>query len=447
MTSSSIRNNGFIPEMIRAQKRGHPLGLYCICSANRFVLEAAMLQANQDGTAVCIESTPNQVNQSGGYSGKTPAEFVQFVHTVATDMGFPAERIILGGDHLGPHVWQNETSASAMLKAHELVRQSILAGYTKIHLDTSMRCADDPQGALNEEVMTERAADLCQTAEAAFSGRAAGSPPPYYVVGTEVPVPGGEQKAEASLSVTRTEDLERTLELTRKAFLQRGLEAAWRRVIAIVVQAGVDFGDASIFAYDRDKARRLSLQIEKQEGLVFEAHSTDYQARQALKAMVEDHFAILKVGPWLTYAFREAIFALAEIEQEWLAGRKGVVLSQIREALETAMLSNPIYWKNYYHGDETYVAYARKYSYSDRCRYYWLQPEVEAALGRLRTNLSCNPPPLTLLSQYLPIQFEAIRQGNALNSPEGLIRHKIQEVTSRYAYACGRRMNSVTDCQ
>ena len=111
MTSSS-RYIDSIPEMVRAQKRGHSLGLYCICSANQSVLEAAMLQANQDGTAVCIESTPNQVNQFGGYSGKTPAEFVQFVHTVARDMRFPAERIIVGGDHLGPHVWQNEASAS-----------------------------------------------------------------------------------------------------------------------------------------------------------------------------------------------------------------------------------------------------------------------------------------------------------------------------------------------
>jgi D-tagatose-1,6-bisphosphate aldolase subunit GatZ/KbaZ len=249
------------------------------------------------------------------------------------------------------------------------------------------------------------------------------------------------------LSVTRTEDLERTLELTRKAFLYRGLEAAWQRVIAIVVQPGVEFGDGSVLAYDRDKARGLSLQIEKHEGLVFEAHSTDYQTRQALKAMVEDHFAILKVGPWLTYAFREAIFALAEIEREWLAGRKGVVLSRIREALEIAMLANPAYWKKYYHGDQCYVAYARKYSYSDRCRYYWLQPEVEAALGRLRANLTDNPPPLTLLSQYLPIQFEAIRQGNAINNPENLIRHKIMEVTSCYAYACGARTKNITDCR
>ena len=373
-----------------------------------------MLQAKEDGTTVCIESTSNQVNQFGGYIGKTPAEFVRFVKNVATDMEFPADRIILGGDHLGPLVWQNETSISAMSKARELVHQSVLSGYTKIHLDTTMRCADDPgdpKDALSEEIITERAVDLCQVAEAAFSKRPAGSPPPYYVIGTEVPIPGGEQEPEAGLSITRTEDLERTIELAKKAFLKRGLEAAWRRVIAVVVQPGVEFGDASVFAYHRDKARPLSRQIEKHDGLVFEAHSTDYQTRQALKAMVEDHFAILKVGPWLTYAFREAIFALAEIEREWLVEKKGITLSQIREALEKAMLANPVHWKKYYHGDEAYLSYARSYSYSDRCRYYWPQPEVDAALHNLLANLSDHPPPLPLLSQYLPVQYEAIRQG------------------------------------
>jgi D-tagatose-1,6-bisphosphate aldolase subunit GatZ/KbaZ len=303
-----------------------------------------------------------------------------------------------------------------------------------------MRCADDPGepgGALSDEIITQRTADLCQIAEAAFSERPPGSPSPCYVIGTEVPIPGGEQEAEAGLSVSRTDDLERTIELAKKAFLARGLEAAWQRVVAVVVQPGVEFGDASVLAYNRENTRPLSLQIEKHEGLVFEAHSTDYQTRQALKAMVEDHFAILKVGPWLTYAFREAIFALAEIEREWLAGRKGIVLSQVQQALETAMLANPVHWKKYYHGDEAYLSYARKYSYSDRCRYYWPQPEVDVALNKLRINLSHHPPPLPLLSQYLPVQYEAIRQGHLANNPESLIRHKIMEVTACYAHACG----------
>ena len=56
---------------------------------------------------------------------------------------------------------------------------------------------------------------------------------------------------------------------------------------------------------------------------------------------MKNHFAILKVGPWLTFALREAVFALANIEEEWLSGRKGFTTSRVRETLDEAMLANP----------------------------------------------------------------------------------------------------------
>jgi D-tagatose-1,6-bisphosphate aldolase subunit GatZ/KbaZ len=109
------------------------VGVYSICSANRFVLEAGMLEAQRDRSLPLIESTSNQVNQFGGYTGQTPDQFVAFVKQIAGRMNFPAERIVIGGDHLGPHPWRDEFSASAMRKARDLVRACILAGYTKIH--------------------------------------------------------------------------------------------------------------------------------------------------------------------------------------------------------------------------------------------------------------------------------------------------------------------------
>ena len=62
--------------------------------------------------------------------------------SVADEIGCPESNVILGGDHLGPWVWQGEP-AGRMAKARKLVRSCVLAGYTKIHLDASMRCADD----------------------------------------------------------------------------------------------------------------------------------------------------------------------------------------------------------------------------------------------------------------------------------------------------------------
>jgi D-tagatose-1,6-bisphosphate aldolase subunit GatZ/KbaZ len=204
-----------------------------------------------------------------------------------------------------------------------------------------------------------------------------------------------------------------------------------------VVQPGVEFGDATIFPYEPSKAKPLSRFLTRSWMGVYEAHSTDYQCREALRQMVRDHFAILKVGPWLTFAFREAVFALASMEQEWLSGRDGISLSGLPQALESAMREYPVHWKSYYHGDEHAMRISRMYSYSDRARYYWPNPSVSSALQRLIANLARYPAPPSLLSQYLPSQAEAIRAGQLENQPTALIHYKILEVTNQYAYACG----------
>jgi D-tagatose-1,6-bisphosphate aldolase subunit GatZ/KbaZ len=320
-----------------------------------------------------------------------------------------------------------------MDKACESIRQCVLAGYAKIHLDASMRCAGDPEGALDERVIAERSAVLCRAAEEA---RGDGVPGPLYVIGTEVPVPGGEQAAAVGPSVSRPEDVERTLAHCRAAFLEHGLEDAWERVIGLVVQPGVEFGDAVIFEYDRGKARLLSGNLPRHPELIYEAHSTDYQTPKALREMVEDHFAILKVGPWLTFAFREAVLALSAIEKETLGGRHGVRCSRVRECLEGAMLRNSVHWAAYYHGEEEDIRIARMFSYSDRCRYYWPEPAVQAELNFLVANLFAHTPPLTLLSQYLPLQYEAVRAGILENVPTALIEHRIRGVLRAYAEAC-----------
>lgn len=420
-----------------AHKKGQPVGIVSICSANRFAVEAAMLQAKADGGSVLIEATSNQVDQFGGYTGMNPAQFAAFVQEIARKMDFPFEKVVLGGDHLGPNVWQNETADSALAKAREQIRAYVAAGFGKIHLDTSMRCAGDPI-PLPPAIAAERAADLCRAAESAFGENSALKNPPLYVIGTEVPLPGGAQEELGNLEPTESEDAQRTIALTRKAFLERGLEAAWERVIALVVQPGVEFGDAAVVEYRREKAAALSRLIEQYDTLVYEAHSTDYQAGEALRQMVEDHFAILKVGPGLTFALREAVFALAEIEKEWLPGKKGVSLSNIRETIDAVMRENPRYWQKHYNkGSEAEIAFARRFSYSDRVRYYWPNPRIGQALDQLVWNLKTYPAPPALLSQYLPLQYRAVREQRLINDPLHLIRHKIMEVTAVYSAAAG----------
>ena len=357
----------------------------------------------------------------------TPKDFVAYVRGLAEEERFPFGNILLGGDHLGPNVWQDEPAESAMQKAEVLIRDYVQAGFTKIHLDCSMRLADDPPGALAPEVVAQRAARLTRVAESALTP----NPSPWgrgeqlrYIIGTEVPVPGGATAHEEGVSVTKVEDARQTIEVTREAFARAGLQSAWERVIALVVQPGVEFGDDFILPYRPESARDLSKFIESQ-ALVYEAHSTDYQTREALSNLVHDHFAILKVGPGLTFAFREAVFALALIEKELVPADRR---SNIVRVLDDVMVKHPGHWKKYYRGDEAEQAFKRKYSLSDRVRYYWVQPEVQGALFRLMKNLGGEALPYSLVSQFV---------GETGLTAGQVLERKINKVLEDYGIACG----------
>ncbi len=426
-------------EIIRGNRQTGVGGIFSVCSAHPAVLKAAMRQAGEDGSILCIESTSNQVNQFGGYTGMTPARFWEYVASIARKNAFPPERILLGGDHLGPYPWRRETSQSGMEKARMLVRDCVLAGYTKIHLDASMACADDTGGQITDETVAARAAELCRAAEDAWAKLPSTSPRLLYVIGTEVPVPGGETSADRGPLPTEVDQMQKTLATAQAAFATRGLRDAWERVIGLVVQPGVEFGNDTIFGYDREKAGPLSRNVPPAPALVYEAHSTDYQTGTALRNLVKDHFAILKVGPWLTFAYREALFALGLIEREWLGRRASVRVSRVREALEAAMLENPVHWKPYYPDREPEAYVARQYSYSDRCRYYWPETSVQKEVDQLVANLSGGDLPMTLLSQYLPAQYEKVRLGTVANRPHDLIEDRIRGVLRLYSSACGTR--------
>jgi D-tagatose-1,6-bisphosphate aldolase subunit GatZ/KbaZ len=427
-------------KLISAQRAGQSVGIYSICSAHPYVLEAAMLQAKADATHLLIEATSNQVNQFGGYTGMTPSQFITYVREIAERVQFEAPRIILGGDHLGPHVWQKLPAEEAMSHARALVQAYIEAGFRKIHLDTSMPCADDSR-PLAEEVVAMRAAELCRAAQEALPSKDP-TAAPVYVIGTEVPVPGGAQEELEQLEPTSTEAAERTIEVTHQAFVSQQLEQEWERVIALVVQPGVEFGDTEVVDYIPENARGLTRLIEDYDGLVYEAHSTDYQSEDALRALVRDHFAILKVGPGLTFAFREAVYSLACIEDELAAANPEIEVSRIRRVLDEAMVEKPEHWQKHYPGNSAQQALARAFSYSDRSRYYWPQPKVQKAFQQLLENLSNSPLPLSLLSQFMPRQYERVRSGAISDDSRVLILDKIMEVTGTYSRACSSYSSS-----
>jgi D-tagatose-1,6-bisphosphate aldolase subunit GatZ/KbaZ len=316
-----------------------------------------------------------------------------------------------------------------MANAAEMVREYAGAGFSKIHLDASMPCRGEA-AVLPDEIVAARAASLCAAAEEAAS--MAGLPGPVYVIGTEVPTPGGATHELQELAATTTSAAQKTLEVHQGEFARAGLQAAWDRVLALVVQPGLEFDHDSVVDYSRAKAAALSQWLREQPGtFVFEAHSTDYQRPVAYSELVQDGFAILKVGPALTFAMREALFALAAMERELVDAA-----SCLPDVMEEAMLSAPSSWKPYYGGDAQEQKRLRVYSYSDRMRYYWNDSRVQAAVARLIENLSRVQLPETMLSAYLPQQYERVREGSLKNEPEALIVDKVRDVLRVYAAAC-----------
>lgn len=413
-----------------ARASGRPVGITSVCSAHPLVIEAALLQARDDGGPALVEATCNQVNQEGGYTGLTPAAFREQVLATADRVGLPRGAVVLGGDHLGPNPWRHLDADEALRRAEAMVAAYAGAGYAKIHLDASMGCAGEPAG-LPDEVVATRAARLARAAETAAAD--AGVPAPFYVVGTEVPTPGGALEGVEHLEVTSPEAAAETWAVHRRAFAAAGLESATARVVALVVQPGVEFGHENVAAYDPTRAQALAASLDGMPGLVFEAHSTDYQPPQALHALVSDGFALLKVGPGLTFALREALYALdgiaAALDPAWRE-------HSLAAAMERVMLADPGHWRSHYPGTPEEQRRLRHFGYSDRIRYYWPAPAAAAAVDRLLARFGDTPIPETLVSQFLPTLYPRAVGGQVRPVARGMLVEAVRDVLRTYAAAC-----------
>ena len=426
-----------LADVVQAQKRGRPCAVYAACTANAYAIRAVMGQALEDGTAALLESTASQVNTSGGYSGLTPSDYRRRVLQMAADIGLPAERVILGGDHLGPHLWRHEGQRRAMAQATRLVAACVAAGYRKIHLDAVTPCRDDAlpaDGTLDLDLICRRTAALCRAAEQ--SAERMDMPPPWYVIGSDVPAPGGEGLTTGPVAVTEAGNLHAFLSLCRHAFDAMGLAEVWPRVFAVVARTGAEYSPVEVHPYRTGPMQPLVAYVRQHKRLVLEAHSTDFQSPAALTDMVRDHFGVLKVGPALTFAMREAFFALARMEQKTLGDRKSIPCSRLPEVMEALMVADPRFWRSHYRGTTSELAHLRENAYSDRIRYYWDRPEAVAALGRLNANLRRFPPPLALIGQHLPGSDEQIGAGMIPNDPEAIVVDWIGKVAGTYARAC-----------
>lgn len=418
-----------IAARIAAHKHTGQGGVVSVCSAHPDVIAAAAALAQEYGALLLLESTSNQVDQFGGYTGMTPQDFIAYAGAIVHEHTAGNIPVVFGGDHLGPNVWQNRPAAEAMLLAEDLIRAYVTAGYDKIHLDCSMSCADDPV-PLDDDTVADRAARLCRIAE--DTRRDMDGNPLVYIIGTEVPVPGGAQEALDGITPTSADAARATYDIHRRIFAEHGLgNHVWNRVVGLVVQPGVEFDHHRVEDYRPDAAQALSAVADDFAHAVFEAHSTDYQTAHAFKALVHDHFAILKVGPALTFAYREALYAINRAAQAL-----ALDAPDVEAEAERIMQEQPGYWQKYYHGSDSEQKILRHYSLSDRIRYYWPEKNLHAAVSQLRAAFDAAAVPLGLMHQFLPGAVDACRErGEAINSAN-LIRHHIQAALRPYYEAC-----------
>jgi D-tagatose-1,6-bisphosphate aldolase subunit GatZ/KbaZ len=292
-----------------------------------------------------------------------------------------------------------------------------------------MGCKDEPDH-LEDALTAERAARLVAVAERAASSMLA----PRYVIGTEVPTPGGAPHEIRALQVTSPDAVLATLEAHRQAFSVHGAPAAFDRVIAIVAQPGVEFDNNNVVVYRPELARELRGALTKMSGLVFEAHSTDYQPAGCLANLVRDGFSVLKVGPGLTFAMREALYGLDSIAAALDPGWRE---QSLMATMEHEMISDPDHWNAHYAGEPSWQRVLRHFSYSDRIRYYWHSPVAQEAVQRLFKQLGGQDIPLTLISQFLPTHYQRMADANSSVTPRALVIEAVRDVLRTYSAACG----------
>lgn len=402
--------------IIRANRDGGP-AVPSVCSAHGDVLTAALMLAESLDRPLLIEATSNQVNHRGGYTGMRPSDFVADVRRRADAAGCGMDRVIFGGDHLGPQAWKAQPPKAAMDEARAMIAAYVEAGFTKIHIDCAEGCAGEPDH-LTDGPAAARAVELARVAEKAARE------PLSYVVGTEVPPPGGARGEEEAAAPTAPERAEATLAAHEAAFRAHGLP--WDRVRGLVLQPGLEFGPTRIDHLDLAAPDRLSPLLDDRPGFCFEAHSTDYQRPEAYAELARRRFAILKVGPALTFAWREALYALSHVVG-WTAGGP-----HVSAAMEGIMLADPGAWRGHYAGSEDRQRVLRHFGYADRIRYYWAGPKAMEAVRRVVDAFDAANPPRPLLAQYLPAA--TLDRAEALEPPPAkaiLIAH-VQEALAPY---------------
>ncbi len=283
--------------IVRNAHEQPPITLLAVCPNSSTVLEAAVRAAARNRSVMLFAATLNQVDNDGGYTGWTQADFIRQLQAYANQYHWSGP-LYPCLDHGGPwlkdiHTLAKLTYPETMQRVKESITECIQAGYRLLHIDPTVDRSYPSGDTLPLELVVERTVELMAHAEQIR--KAIGGAKLAYEVGTEE-VHGG------MVDIDRFKDFIRMLKFELH---NHNLEQCWPCLF--VAQIGTNLHTTF---FNSDAARHL-YSIVAPLGSLVKGHYTDWVANP------EDYPAsgmgAANVGPEFT---AEEYTALGELEEQ-----------------------------------------------------------------------------------------------------------------------------------
>jgi len=395
------------------------------CTANFNVIKILIIFAKHHNLPILLESTSNQVNQFGGYTGLTPKEFYKKISKLKKKIKINKKQVMIGADHLGPLPWKKFNSKVALKNAKTLIKKCIALKYDKIHIDSTIICKDDK--SLNLNFIRSRSEEIFNTVPKKNIKDV------FFVFGSEVPFAGGGNNSKPKPS--KLNNIKTDYSLYNSVL--KNLNINKKNKFSLVIEPGMAFSNSKVILPKLEKFRKR-LSFSKKNNFSYEAHSTDYQKLKTLKKLVKNNFRFLKVGPELTFYFYQAIKKMEEIEHMYCNKK-----SNIEYELINAMQRDDKYWKDYYKGTKNKIKFLKLNSYLDRMRYYWDSKKVKKSMNKLIKNI--NTIPTEVFKKTLKLKSNEGKKMNKINlsNSDYIIFYYLSSTIKKYYSACNFKIKNL----
>jgi tagatose-1,6-bisphosphate aldolase non-catalytic subunit AgaZ/GatZ len=354
-------------------QQGSHMTLLAVCPNSDAVLEAAVRVAAERRMPMLFAATLNQVDRDGGYTGWTPAAFVQRMQALG-ERYLSHSALYPCLDHGGPwlkdvHTRDGLSLDATMGELKQTLTACIAAGYQLLHIDPTVDRSLPVGTPISIDTVVARSVELIAHAEE--ERKRLGGAPISYEVGTEE-VHGG---------LADEANFDRFLEGLRAGLAAEGLSGVWP--CFVVGKVGTDlhttFFDPAVATSLRDRVAPF--------GSLIKGHYTDWVANA--HAYPEAGMGGANVGPEFTEVELGALLHLEEQETALRQADPDIEPSHFLSTLELAVQDSNR-WQKWLLPDEqdcTTLAglseERRRWIVGTCARYVWQTPAVLEARSRL----------------------------------------------------------------